>query len=111
MRPGFFLDLKSGWNLSSSTHLEKAWARLTETQLSLVVLSPLRRSLCGDQEIQKIASIGGEDLEHIEANRYFFFQFPWNAWSWQLLEVVEVTRMGGVCGSMNDTSVLAGCKW
>ena len=61
VRPNLILDLRSGCNLGNSKHDEKAWSSWTVTQPSLVVLSPMRRSVaCGDQVVQKMAAKGSE---------------------------------------------------
>ena len=50
VRPSLIWDLRSGCNLSNSKHVGKAWASWTEAQ-SLVVMSPMRRSLaCEDED-------------------------------------------------------------
>ena len=65
----------------------------------------MRRILaCGDPEILKIAKVGCEQVktctefvkERIQVNRYVLFELPCNAWSWQMLKIVEVARQEGV---------------
>ena len=59
---------------------------------------------CGDQEIQKMAEMGCEHQttcmnfvkEQIKTDRFFLFELPWNAGSWQMPEIVEVARMDSV---------------
>ena len=84
--------------------VESAWASRNETQLSLVVLSLF--ATCGDQGIHKIVKDDCEHLktcmafvkEQIEAARYFLFELPWNAWSWQMHDRCRRTRGGSpVC--------------
>ena len=67
-----------------------------------VVINAAER--CGDQEIQKMAAMGCEHQttcmnfvkEQIKTDRFFLFELPWNAGSWQMPEFVEVARMDSV---------------
>ena len=116
------LDFRSGWNLSSSKHVEKAWASWTEAEPGVVT-----KATCGDQEIQKVVAVGCQHLktcmefvtEQIKAKRYLFLELPWIAWSWQLLEIVAVASMesvqiveGHTCAYRLQAVSTSGCaKW
>ena len=115
--PGPALDLRTGFDLSTSADRARALALYREKDPELVTLSPpctefsrlqaLNRYLHGQKYAEAHDKLKGVAVKHVELcikiatmlirkGRWFIFEHPANAKSWSLAEVQKLGREEGV---------------